>query len=187
MNSQAVHNLYSTIDMPMRVFMNALEGDKSEVDPIAFDDVLNEFFETVGGRELIRELEDMKQEAMLSAKITMARSLINLINEKSHLTPECFEQLKELNYHINLPHANLEDPETYCKQIEGWVKLDIVNLLELQQPEKGKKKKSANLDRNFFADKFLEISSVLKFPFDENMSCRMFCRAMIKIKTQPTQ
>lgn len=181
---------YSTIDMPMRVFINAkCDGDMSEVEN--FDDVWFQYIESISGKELQLKIKDEKEKELLKGKILLAQLAINILSLKSFTSEdeprrkEVFEILKGLNFHALIPAPDLDDIEKYCEQIEGHIKLAVINLMEMENEEKDKKKKkNASPEivytRDMFADNMLEIQSALNIRITEDDSVRMYCRAIVR-------
>ena len=82
---------YSTIDMPMRVFINAkCDGDMSEVEN--FDDVWFQYIESISGKELQLKIKDEKEKEKLEKEDIETRRLFypSLSSALPYLTPKEF-------------------------------------------------------------------------------------------------
>lgn len=189
--------IYNTLDLPLRVFLNArCDGDFSQVEN--FDEIFSEYCEAIGGKDLLILLGMYKEAWTLKTKILLAQNMINQLkltpmsDVQVQLREETFELLKGLNYHVQIAAPALDDIKKYCKQIEGYIKLDVVSLKEVEQEikikeKKGKKKGKDDDDgklpsRNEYTDTILDINSTLNLNISEENTTRTFCRAYVKYK-----
>lgn len=168
--------------MPMSVFMDAVvDNDVSQIDN--FDDVFAEYNESIGGRELELELDRLKREIYLRAKVTLAECL--MFSVQVFDDTELFEYLKSLQIHMRLPSVDLENPENYCKQIEGWLKNDISDLLIMETQHQQKQQSGTTefkYTRDYFEEMFIELESVLHVHIDATSTVRRYCKAIVALK-----
>lgn len=179
---------YSTIDMPLRIFLNAYcDDDYSQVEN--FDAVYLEYCEAIGGKKLVSKISDQLEYESLKFKVLLAQlcmsvlSLKPLNDEQQQKIDKVFARLKSLNYHLMIPAPDLDNVEEYCKQIEGWVRLDVINLKEMQV-ELVKKLKSgkAKPSRTDFTKNLVRISAALKVPLTDQISVREYTQWVLEME-----
>lgn len=174
-------NKYSTIDMPMDVFMNAFcDGDLSQVDN--FQDVILQYYECSADNEITRVMTDALTYEMDKLKYLTAQSLI--LQLSATYNESKFEQLKSLNFHLLIPSPSLDNVNEYIEQISGWLKLAYVNLVEAERDLNKSQNKGEDIvqDRNYFIDRFLAVETALGIHLTEKDSVRRFCRAMKQLR-----
>jgi len=182
---------YNSIDMPLRVFINAMvDHDYSEIEN--FEDVFIEYCQSVGGEELAQQMGNIKESNTLRLRISMAQDAIDLLkfeplnDFQKKERDEIFEELKKLRYHLLIPACDLNDIKKYCSQIEGHVKLEAVRLSFLeaeQQPKKGKQKEAV-YSRDYFVDMLNEMSAIFKIHINDSISLREYCGWIRKYKKE---
>lgn len=170
---------YNSLEMPWGVFKRALcTGDTSEIEN--FEEVFMDFNDSIGGPNLREELSNLKEETVLHTKVTLAFSIMDMLNRE--YDEEKFELLKLLGYHKRIGNVDLNDCKAYCKAIEGYVKLDLVQLKEYEKEAETKPKGKANYTLDYFMDMELEIQSALNIKIEDTSTVRYYCRAVVKYR-----
>jgi hypothetical protein len=181
-STNGISRKYATIDMPMRVFINALcDKDYSEVEN--FDAVLIEFTESIGGDELKRIIQEKKDIELKKLRYLSALNLIQLLNIR--YSESNFTQLKDLDYHVFVAGADLEDYEKYISQIDGWVKRDEMDFRKLADEMKANEalpKQQVEYTRDYFAAMYLAFMESLKVTLTEETPARIYCQCAKRYK-----
>jgi len=172
--------IYNSIDMPLRIFLNAYcDEDYSQVEN--FEAVYLEFVEAIGGKKLADKMEDQKEYEGLKFKVLLVQlcmsilSLKALNDEQQTKLDQVFIRLKSLNYHLMVPAPDLGDVDVYCNQIIGWVRLDVINLKEMQvEMMKKMKKENGKATRTDFTRNLVRISAALKVTLTDQISVREY-------------
>lgn len=172
--------IYNSIDMPLRIFLNAYcDEDYSQVEN--FEAVYLEFVEAIGGKKLADKMGDQLEYEALKFKVLLVQlcmsilSLKALNDEQQKKLDLVFLRLKSLNYHLMVPSPNLDDVDAYCNQIIGWVRLDVINLKEMQfEMVKKLKKENGKATRTDFTRNLVRISAALKVTLTDQISVREY-------------
>lgn len=176
---------YKDINLPLKVFKRALiEADYTDIEDFA--KIFEDFTEAIGGKELLMELQVQKKIEFLRCKIFMAEKIISMLSKTDNdkYQSELFELLKNLNYHIQIPNPKFDDIEEYCKQIKGWILLDVTDLQSMLASE-GKKDNGGvkeSYSYNYFMDMQLELKSKLNIDITDDSPTLAYCRGVVKYK-----
>ena len=176
---------YTTLDMPMSVFMNAYcDGDMSEVDN--FSDVLIDYHITIGGDELQQDLEKKVKTLTKENRFLAGKLCVQILKSDValELKLKSSEDLTELGFNSNVEEVTAENLQRYTAHVEGSVNLLGTRIemekLEAEKPEV--KQGAVKQDRNYFTTRMVAINSALNLNISDSSSARMFCCAANQFK-----
>jgi hypothetical protein len=173
--------IYNSLDMPFTVFENALvDKDYSQIED--FEKVFTEYCESIGGKEMVLQLRNLKEITLLSSRITLAQQIIAVLEAMP--TDEMFELLKDLNYHDMVPAPALNDIDQYIVQVVPWINREGLDLAKLIRDTKiPEDAEEFEYTRDYFTDAFIEISSAFNIHLSKSsITLREYCRWAVKYK-----
>lgn len=164
---------YNSIDMPLGVFINAIvDGDTTDIDN--WDDILMDYCDAIGGKELESELKDVSEISRLSARIQIAETCLNMLR----MNGNCKEVMEILT--SMYPMAFGDGIERFV----GHISLDSVDL-QILLKERGDGNTTPDVvvyDRNYFVDILIAVSAAFKVNVGMDISVREYCRWVVKYK-----
>lgn len=166
---------YSTIDMPLSVFIDAIvDGDLSQISD--WDDIYMQYCEAIGGKELNTKLREVTEMSVMKNKIQIAESCVAMLNMSK--SEEVFKILCEL-----YPQSGVTKfSEDAIERIIAHMKRDVVELGISVNEQNVSKEQKADYTRDYFTDMLIEISSAFKVNVGQNISLREYCRWVVKYK-----
>lgn len=166
---------YSTIDMPLSVFIDAIvDGDLSQISD--WDDIYMQYCEAIGGKELNTKLREVTEMSVMKNKIQIAESCVAMLNMSN--SEEVFKILCEL-----YPQSGVTKfSEDAIERIIAHMKRDIVELGISVNEQNVSKEQKADYTRDYFTDMLIEISAAFKVNVGQNISLREYCRWVVKYK-----
>lgn len=166
---------YSTIDMPLSVFIDAIvDGDLSQISD--WDDIYMQYCEAIGGKELNTKLREVTEMSVMKNKIKIAESCVAMLNMSN--SEEVFKILCEL-----YPQSGVTKfSEDAIERIIAHMKRDVVELGISVNEQNVSKEQKADYTRDYFTDMLIEISAAFKVNVGQNISLREYCRWVVKYK-----
>ena len=177
--SQPTLQVYDSLEMPMCIWIDALcDGETSRIK--GFRKLYYEFCEGVGGRELIRKLEEVTELAYLEAKVTAGVKAIEMLRMKP--SESLFNEMLKLGYNTSVVTYDVDKIPQFIKQIEPFIYLDDVDAKILRARSGGGPKDGYS--RDYFSSMFNEFLIVFKISVDEQtLSVRRYVNLVKRYKS----
>lgn len=175
---------YTTIDLPLSVFIDALvDGDFSKID--CWQDIYLDYCDIVGGRELAMIIEKQFEMAKLESRVTTANCLIGLLEVSIYKEHKkiIFDCLKSLEYPSSITEYSEDTIQKYFDDIIPYIKLDatdaeiIRNMITKPKNEDGNK-----YNRNYFASMIVSIQKELNVKVDMKDSTRIYAICVFQLR-----
>jgi hypothetical protein len=166
---------YSTIDMPLGVFIDAIvDGDLSQISD--WDDIYMQYCEAIGGKELKTKLREVTEMSVMKNKIQIAESCVAMLSMTE--SEEVFKILCEL-----YPQSGVTkfSPDA-IERIIAHLKRDVVELGITANEQKVSQNENKDYTRDYFTDMLIEISTAFKVNVGQNITLREYCRWVVKYK-----
>lgn len=176
-------DLYTSIDVPIRVFRDALVNE----DFSQFEDFQNTYLDyclACGGEELEKLLEKQKDIANLEAKHVIGQSCIDALKSAipPHMKTFFFEKLVKLGYPSTITEYSEENVTKLIAQVQGHISLDQIKA-EMKRLELAKgNKKEVVYSADYFARMLVEFMATIKVTLNENDSLRLYCQCVVMYK-----
>jgi hypothetical protein len=163
--------------MPLPVFINAVvDEDYSQIKN--FEDVYMDYCQAIGGKELVIQMERLKEIHELHSRIKVAELCIQMLRLRP--TKEVWDALYSLDYQCTVHEYDESRVEEGIASMKPYINLDIVDLQVLQN--RVKDVKGGKYTRDYFTEMLIDIGIAFKKDVPETITLRQYCAYVVKYK-----